>query len=93
MDAVKVMSFALSQGRVAVHCHAGLGRTGVLISCHLIYNRQMNADEAIRYIRQKRENSIQTAGQITFIHEFERSLMTFSGVFSYRCFILFDLYE
>nr|VZI45240.1 unnamed protein product [Spirometra erinaceieuropaei] len=25
LDAVKVMMFALEQGRVAVHCHAGLG--------------------------------------------------------------------
>ena len=25
MDMVKVMQFAVSQGKVAVHCHAGLG--------------------------------------------------------------------
>ena len=29
LDMVKVMSFALEEGKVAVHCHAGLGRTGV----------------------------------------------------------------
>lgn len=29
LDMVKVMSFALQEGRVAVHCHAGLGRTGM----------------------------------------------------------------
>ena len=28
LDMVKVMSFAISEGKVAVHCHAGLGRTG-----------------------------------------------------------------
>ena len=28
LDMVKVLSFALSEGKVAVHCHAGLGRTG-----------------------------------------------------------------
>jgi len=28
---VQVLSFALTEGKVAVHCHAGLGRTGVLI--------------------------------------------------------------
>lgn len=27
LDMVKVMAFALQEGRVAVHCHAGLGRT------------------------------------------------------------------
>lgn len=28
IDAVKVIAFAVREGRVAVHCHAGLGRTG-----------------------------------------------------------------
>ena len=28
LDMVKVMSFAIQEGKMAVHCHAGLGRTG-----------------------------------------------------------------
>lgn len=28
IDGVKVLAFAVKEGRVAVHCHAGLGRTG-----------------------------------------------------------------
>lgn len=28
LDMVMVMAFALQEGKVAVHCHAGLGRTG-----------------------------------------------------------------
>jgi len=28
LDMVKVMAFALQEGKIAVHCHAGLGRTG-----------------------------------------------------------------
>lgn len=40
LDAVKVLSFAVQQGRVAVHCHAGLGRTGELplLLCGLALN-------------------------------------------------------
>lgn len=28
LDMVKVMSFSMQEGKMAVHCHAGLGRTG-----------------------------------------------------------------
>lgn len=32
IDGVKVLAFAVTEGRVAVHCHAGLGRTGTVAS-------------------------------------------------------------
>lgn len=54
LDMVKVFEFSLSQGKVAVHCHAGLGRTGLLIACSLIYSQRMNANQAINFIREKR---------------------------------------
>lgn len=34
LDMVKVMAFALQEGKIAVHCHAGLGRTG---RCFFLY--------------------------------------------------------
>lgn len=37
LDMVKVMTFALQEGRVAIHCHAGLGRTGKNIYSMRIY--------------------------------------------------------
>ena len=36
-DMVKVVDFAMCEGKVAIHCHAGLERTGVLIACYLNY--------------------------------------------------------
>lgn len=36
VDGVKVLAFAVREGRVAVHCHAGLGRTGTVASPGLL---------------------------------------------------------
>lgn len=40
--------------QVAVHCHAGLGRTGLLIACYLVYSERMTAKEAIHFVRENR---------------------------------------
>ncbi|AET38454.1 phosphoprotein phosphatase CDC14 Ecym_2755 [Eremothecium cymbalariae DBVPG len=38
-------------GRIAVHCKAGLGRTGCLIGAHLIYTYGFTANECIGFLR------------------------------------------
>ncbi|KAJ8373766.1 hypothetical protein SKAU_G00043460 [Synaphobranchus kaupii] len=74
LDAVKVLAFAVKEGKVAVHCHAGLGRTGVLIACYLIYTLRVSPSEAIHYVRIKRPCSIQTRAQIDLVFQFSRLL-------------------
>ncbi|NXX15173.1 PTPC1 protein, partial [Podargus strigoides] len=82
LDMVKVMAFALQEGRVAVHCHAGLGRTGVLIACYLVFATRMSADQAIVFVRAKRPNSIQTRGQLLCVREFTQFLVPLRNVFA-----------
>ena len=64
----------LNMGRnmpVAVHCIAGLGRTGTVLACYLV-GEGKSADEAITIIRRWRPGSIETLDQEAVIHVYEQ---------------------
>lgn len=58
---------------VAVHCHAGVGRTAVAMSCIAIATENFTADEAVNYVKQHMEIMIMPK-QKKLIQEFENSL-------------------
>jgi atypical dual specificity phosphatase len=56
---------------VAVHCGAGLGRTGVVLACQLVTSG-MSAQKAISRVRHIRPGSVETEEQAESVEEFAR---------------------
>lgn len=60
---------------VAVHCGAGLGRTGTILACYLVW-QGTSAKDAITQVRTQQSGSIETNEQEAIIAQYEHHLKT-----------------
>lgn len=68
--------------KVLVHCHAGLGRTGLAIACFIVYrDKTVSAETVISMVRTKRPGALQTEEQVKFVRLFHASLITIRKLF------------
>jgi len=75
-EAVTVISSCLDRNMpVAVHCLAGLGRTGNILACYLV-GMEIPASNAIIIIRERRPGSIEVPEQEAVVYEYEHFMQT-----------------
>jgi atypical dual specificity phosphatase len=73
---VRRMQVLLDQGAVlAVHCRAGIGRTGTILAAWLIREGGLNASHAIERLRTICRTYVQTEVQEQFLQNFEQDIM------------------
>lgn len=72
LDIVKEMYYTINvlHKRVLVHCHAGYGRTGIVIACYKIFSENLLSDDAIKEIRSVRRKCVQNSAQQQYCHTF-----------------------
>ncbi|CAJ0928589.1 unnamed protein product, partial [Mesorhabditis belari] len=73
-DIVKVASFHLNEGKIAVHCHAGHGRTGMVIAAIFVYREGMRPSSAVRRVRKIRPQSVQSHPQVSLLNTMKPTL-------------------
>ncbi len=67
----QVIDAAYAGKNIAMHCHAGLGRTGVLAACMAKIVFDINGETAIRWLRKFIPEAVETSEQHRFIEKFE----------------------
>lgn len=67
----KVIESARRGQTVVIHCHAGLGRTGMFAACMAKTVFGMSGEEAVNWVRQYIPHAVETREQLAFIRRFD----------------------
>jgi len=71
IEIVKWISERMEEKKpVLIHCYGGLGRTGTIAACLLIYRYGLHPEDAIEKIRRIKPRSLESPLQVTFVYKF-----------------------
>jgi hypothetical protein len=79
----KTIDFAMLDGKkAAFHCHAGRGRTGLIIAAYLIYKNNLTSKDAIVQFQSRRfGKSLTNSDQVETLKKFEKYLNSMKVIF------------
>ena len=86
LNIVKLMYYYINdlKQKVFVHCHAGLGRTGITIVCYKIFSEGVYYEKAIIEIRKIRKKCVQNRKQVQFCKRFYYYILNLREIFTYE---------
>ena len=86
LNIVKLMYYYINdlKQKVFVHCHAGLGRTGITIVCYKIFSEGVYYEKAIMEIRKIRKKCVQNRKQVQFCKRFYYYILNLREIFTYE---------
>jgi protein tyrosine phosphatase domain-containing protein 1 len=68
--------------KVLVHCHAGYGRTGIVLACYMLYDSMKTLDQVVKEIREKRKSCIEKYSQMEYCRKFKDCIIIL--IYRYR---------
>lgn len=78
--------------KVLVHCHAGYGRTGIIIACFLIYSYEIKCEDAVNILRSYRKKCIEKKEQYNYCELFEGCKSNKNTIFLLLLYFLIYIY-
>jgi len=60
---MKTIAYAQAEHNIAVHCSAGIGRTGLFMACLAKRGLGLSGSEALQWIRHSMPRAVETADQ------------------------------
>ena len=72
LDIIKEIHYfiKIQKKKVLVHCHAGYGRTGIVVACYLIFTYNYNTEKAVAELRNVRKKCIEKNAQMNYCFKF-----------------------
>ncbi len=84
LDIVKdmIQTIKFEKRKALVHCHAGYGRTGIVLACYMIFTTTKTAEEIVKDIRKVRNECVQKKAQMEYCKTFKECINIFYNIYS-----------